>query len=475
MDTQHLKLRGRTWYARLGIPPHLQSVMGKSEIVRSLHTRDLREAGKLKHQVLATMQKEIARADGTRSRDPIGIVLDTAQDLHDSVAAGEDSRENAELVLDATIERHLDATEAAQGLDAEGHPIMPEAHANALRLAHEVFHTGNVTLLSRAIAAYLKETAPRVRVATINEKRRQLGEFAVWLKADCAVTSITKKIAGRFVAEILLTKGHAPKTVKDNLSNLSAFFVWLEGRGQVETNPWRGMSGTVRKSTRGSGPKRRPWHSDELLKLLQALPANDVLVPLTAIAAYTGMRLEEIADTKLPNVTKNYVRIGEGKTGAAVRYVPVHKAIRPMFTRLIKASSGEYLLPGLLRSGADDKRGKLIGKRFGQVIRKLGFDDSALTFHTLRNAFMTRCEAASVPESTTKLLVGHARQSLTYGLYSPGVEFKQLAAAVAQISYGNVDTFVASIGPKLAIKAGQRSRRRSVSLATIHARGIGKS
>jgi site-specific recombinase XerC len=78
------------------------------------------------------------------------------------------------------------------------------------------------------------------------------------MKADCAVTSITKKIAGRFVAEVLLTKGHAPKTVKDNLSNRSAFFVWLEGKGQVETNPWRGISGTVKKSTRGSGTKRRP-------------------------------------------------------------------------------------------------------------------------------------------------------------------------------------------------------------------------
>jgi integrase len=147
-----------------------------------------------------------------------------------------------------------------------------------------------------------------------------------------------------------------------------------------------------------------------LLKLLQTLPANDVLVPLTAIAAYTGMRLEEIADdTKLSSVTKDYVRIGESKTGAAVRYVPVHKAIRPLRTRLIKSSKDEYLLPGLLRSGADNKRGKLVGKRFGRVIRKLGFDDSTLTFHTLRNVFMTRCEAASVPESTTKLLVGHAR------------------------------------------------------------------
>ncbi len=42
-----LGLRGRTWTYRRTVPPDLQVVLGRSEIVRSLHTGDLGRAEKL--------------------------------------------------------------------------------------------------------------------------------------------------------------------------------------------------------------------------------------------------------------------------------------------------------------------------------------------------------------------------------------------------------------------------------------------
>ena len=459
MEANNLKLRGNTWYARLTIPTQLHAAMGREELVKSLKTRDLREANRLKHAVLAAMHKEIRRAAASdRPRDPISKLLRDAQDFHDSVATGDSTQHNAELAFDATVERHLDHAASLHGVNEDGHPNVTEAHEAAVLLARDVFTTGQVTLLSRAIEDYLNETAPRVRVATITEKRRQLQEFSVWLKVDCAVGAVTKRTAGRYVAEVLLCKGHAPKTVKDALSNLSAFFVWLEGRGLVDINPWNGMSSTVKGSTRGKRPSRRPWSEDELVTLFNGIPENDVIIPLSALALYSGMRLEELADIKTDNVTTGFLRAVEGKTTASVRYVPVHPVIAPMVARLLENARGGYLLPDLLVSGPDNKRGKLVGKRFGKLIRALGISDPSVTFHTLRNSFMSRCEGASVPESTTKLLVGHARQSLTYGLYSPGVEFEQLAAAVQKISFGKVDALMASLGPSLVIKAGQRKR-----------------
>ena len=462
MDTTNLKLRGQTWYARLAVSPALQAVVGKSEVLRSLKTGDLREAGRLKHQVLATLQKEISRAVASALPLHAGAdVLAAAEGLRESVLKGETTSEDAEAAFEATVERHLDAAGRAHGISlADGHPLLKEAHERSLQLAHQVFYTGNVTLLSAAIADYLKETGPRVRVGTLNEKRRQLAEFAEWLKGDCSVTAITKKMAGRYIAEILLTKGHAPKTVKDTLSNLSAFFVWLEGRGEIDANPWRGMSRTVKGSTRGAAAKRRPWQDSELLQLLIDLPHQSILIPLTILGAYTGMRIDEIASMKLTEVRNNAFAVIAGKTLASVRTVPQHPVIRPMVARLVETARDAYLIPGLLSGGADAKRGHLVSKQFGSTIRSLGFTDRALTFHTLRNSFMTRCEAAGVPESTTKLLVGHSRQSLTYGLYSPGVEFEKLAAAVASITYGKVDAFVTSIGPQLTVKYSSRHRRR---------------
>jgi integrase len=456
VDTTNLKLRGQTYYARLAVSPALQAVVGKTEILRSLKTGDVREASRLKFEALAAMQREINLAvEGKRPSQPGSDVLAAAEVLRQ-----ETDRHNAALAFDAAVERDLEAAGKVHGVDRHGSPLVPDEHLRSVRLAHDVFYKGNVTLLSTAVTDYLKETAPRVRVGTLNEKRRQLKEFAGWLKSDCSVTEITKKIAGRYIAEILLTKGHAPKTVRDTLSNLSAFFVWLEGRGEIDVNPWRGMSRTVKGSTRGAAAKRRPWTDTELLKLLSDLPTESILIPLTILGAYTGMRVDEIASMKLENVSDKAFAVTAGKTSAAVRTIPQHPLIRPMVARLVATARDGYLLPGLLSGGADAKRGHLVSKQFGFTIRSLGFTDKALTFHTLRNSFMTRCEAAGVPESTTKLLVGHSRQSLTYGLYSPGVEFEKLAAAVASITYGKVDGFVSSIGSQLVVKYSSRHRRR---------------
>ena len=57
MVTSNLKRRHQTWYARLTVPPALRARLdGRTEYVRSLKTRDLREANQLKHRVLAELR-----------------------------------------------------------------------------------------------------------------------------------------------------------------------------------------------------------------------------------------------------------------------------------------------------------------------------------------------------------------------------------------------------------------------------------
>jgi hypothetical protein len=56
-----LKLRGRTWFARLNVPKELQAALGRKEFLRTLKTRDLKEANKRKHAVLAELHRELTR------------------------------------------------------------------------------------------------------------------------------------------------------------------------------------------------------------------------------------------------------------------------------------------------------------------------------------------------------------------------------------------------------------------------------
>lgn len=466
MDSTHLKRRHQTWYARLAVPPSLQAALGKSELVRSLKTRDLREANRVKHAVIAEMQRELsqAAAQATLPRESAEFVLEVAKAERKAVERGERTQQEAEEQLTHVVERYLEEQSKTSGTDAEdGYPLLKDAHWRTLQLANRVLHAGEVALLSQCIKDYLTEKAPHINKQTYREKERQLNELAEWLGGDCEVSTVSKKLAGRYVGDVLLKKGHAPKTVKDTLSNLSAFWRWLEGRGLVEFNVWRGMSSTVRGSSRGTQPKRRPWNDEELLALLQGIPTSDPLFPLVAIAAYTGMRREEVARLRVEDVTEDdALCVREGKTAAALRRVPIHAALKPLIGRLKETSKDGYLIPGLLTGGFDKKRGHYLGKRFGEIKTALGFTDVTLKFHTLRNAFMQRCEEGEVAESTTKLIVGHSRQAnITYGIYSPGVKFEALRKAVAKVTFGKLDGYLKKTARLVEITKQSRRRPRA--------------
>ncbi|HEY3654001.1 MAG TPA: tyrosine-type recombinase/integrase [Steroidobacteraceae bacterium] len=460
MDTSHLKLKRRVWFARLIVPPHLRTTVGRTELLRTLKTRDIQEANRRKHAVLAELQRVLTQSELTAvlPKESAEYILQIAKGQRRALQEGIIDERTAEAGLDVAVDDQLELLRRINGFNAEtGEPNnLDESYERMHQLAQRVLGGDEVELLSESVKRYLTEVASRVRKQTLREKERHLDALRDWLKTDREVTSISKKIAGRYVTESLLTQGHAPKTVKDILSNLSAFWVWLEGRGLVDVNPWRGMSGTVKGSTRGTAPKRRPWTDDELLKLMRAISNNDPLLPLTAIATFTGMRREEVASLRTGDVENDALTVREGKTKAALRRVPIHSALRPLITQLVSKSRDGYLIPGLLTGGADAKRSHYLGKRFGSLIREIGFDDPALVFHTLRNAFLQRCEEGGVPESSAKLLVGHSRKkSLTYGDagggYSPGVQLETLRKEVAKVTFGQLDGYLTSISGNVQV------------------------
>jgi integrase len=445
------------------VPAAERKALRRTRYVQSLGTRDLVEANRRKHAVIAEIRQRIAAAQAHTHLPPDTAerILIAAQDARRAVDRGELGREEAEVALDAQVELFLDAAGARLGRDhSTGHPLLPESEVQAVRLAHKVLESGDVSLLSDCARDYLAEVAPTIRKQTLRTKNVGLDDFSAFVGAKREVATITRKLAGRFVAEVINPRDQSHQTKRAAIGQLSTFFNWLERRGEIDSNPFTRLAGSIRESTRGKVAKRRPWTNDELGKLLAGIPANDPLWSCAAIAAYTGMRREEVAQLRVNTTSADALTATEGKTQAAVRTVPVHPALRPLIERLRAASTDGFLISGLLTGGADNKRGHYIGKRFSKHIRALGFTDTALTFHTLRNSFMQRCEEAGIPEATTKLLVGHTRESLTYGLYSPGVSAEILAAAMRRVSYGKVDTTVRRAGAKVELENKARRRRK---------------
>jgi integrase len=464
-DRKHLKLRHHTWFCRMVVPARHRAAIGQRELMVTLRTRDLRVAQRRRAAALAQMQATIDRAArGQSTVAPAGI-LGTALAIREQIRSGSIGHEEASHALHAAVERELDSYEKMHGVDDEGYPRnMPPHAVEAIRQSHNVVDGHDVTLLSEEVATYLSAKALHVTPGTLRAKARTIAAFQAWLKTDMDAASVSRVHARNYLSEDLLKRGASPATIKKVIFTLSALWVDMELNHTVTANIWTKLSTKVRESKRGSVAVRRPWTDAELTDLLPKFDTGDVLIPLTVLGAFAGMREEEICSLKLKDVTMDALNVTEGKSAASVRYVPLVPMVRPMVARLVAMSTDGYLLSGLLSGGVDNRRSHNVSKRFGRAIRAFGFTDTALCFHTLRNSFAQKMERAGVRESTAKLIIGHERGSITYGLYSKGVDTEALQQAVAGVSYGAaVDAFVAGLSD---FTLTTESRRRPSRVST---------
>lgn len=455
MDRRYLMKRRQTWYVRVRVPPSLQEAVGTDHILKSLQTRDYVEACLRRHAVVAEIK---ARLDSLRNAQRGPVELSSVQELHSQskeirqqLEVGAMDPETAGDAWSAALDFHL----KQYPVDDTGRPDADEQTVKAIRDMGRVALDPMIYTLDMAAESHLAEAAQRVRKQTLNARRRRIEAFRSWLDHDADLRDITREQAGRYVTDVLTRQGRAPKTTQDTLSDLSAFFQWCVDRGRADTNPFAGLSRTVRGTQRGTREKaqskRREWTRAELQTLLSSVDRSHPIWVMSVLALYTGMRVNEIAETRIEDVHSTHIHVPEGKTESSVRDVPLHPVIRPLVASLkaeaaevaAKAKKGQdtgYLVPNLNRGGEDNKRSHCFSKAFGyHVRRKLGIADTGLVFHSLRKNFSRALEEAGVSENLAQQIVGHKKQSMTYGLYSQGVSLKALQEAVDKVSYGEID------------------------------------
>jgi integrase len=453
MSDSYLKQRGLTWYVNVKVPAAIQSIVGKQNIQRSLKTRDKALANRRKHETIADIHKYFdvvrkANAEGTTELDRLTSAAKTmSKEIKLGIADPEYQADQWSLILDHYLHKNHD-----QDPDT-GEYLTDDSVTEQLRAASALVADPDKYLLSDAFNDYIQEVSKHIRAQTVTGKSRRIQAFLSYLKADKEPAQVSKQEAGKYLTDVLNRSELSIKTIKDTLSDLSAFFNWLEKRGYVQNNPFRNLSGSVKETTRGtrSKVKRREWSTEELKRLLTALgtlKANDPLIPYTLIALYSGMRSNEIASIELGDVHDGHVFIPEGKTESSVRDVPLHPVLTPLVNSLKQTSVDGFLISGLRPGGEDSKRNHYIIKRFVRFNRvTVGVNDSAVVFHSLRKNFASQLERSGVPENIAQQIIGHAKQSLTYGLYSHGVKMETLRDAVERVSYGpEVDRLARELG-----------------------------
>ena len=116
-----------------------------------------------------------------------------------------------------------------------------------------------------------------------------------------------------------------------------------------------------------------------------------------------------------------------------IREVPIHASLQATLERLVRDSGDGYVLAGQSENRYGSRTAAL-ATRFSRLKRSMGFGTQH-NFHSIRRTVSTLLENAGVREGIAADIIGHAKKTMTYGLYSGGFTLEIKAAALARLSY----------------------------------------
>ncbi|SMF85985.1 Site-specific recombinase XerC [Tistlia consotensis] len=266
---------------------------------------------------------------------------------------------------------------------------------------------------------------------TIDQRKARIQKFA---EDFPKVQDVTRKKVQKWVND-QAAEGRSPKTIQGYVSDVRSYWNYLISIEAVpeESAPFDKLS-LPRASSKGRADDRRaPYTPKDAVRVYRAALAEGdaLLADLILLGMHTGARIEELCSLKVEHA-KDFIDIRDAKTGAGVRQVPIHPAVKDMLERRRKESSDGYVFSGLKANKYGD-RSNTMSARFSRLKTDLGFGPSHV-FHSFRNTLATMMENAGVLEGIAADTVGHKKQTMTYGLYSGGasLEVKQKALELVQ-------------------------------------------
>jgi integrase len=233
----------------------------------------------------------------------------------------------------------------------------------------------------------------------------------------------------------LMHKNAARSTIMRALSaNRLIFKAGRFGR----TNPFAGV--TDRMVIDGSKMTVRRFTDREVIRILKVeTDANAHMAIL--IAAYSGMRLSEIADLKIKDIERvgqnrvfDLMNAGRRKNKDSYRKVPVHSAIWRELKPFIKGRDPEdYILPNEIANKYGNRSANL-SRRVNTAIDVIS-KDREVREHSFRHAFISKLADAGVRRELRKAIVGHAGDGDAHDEYTQTDFIKLLLGKVELVVY----------------------------------------
>ena len=239
-DTRHLEQRHQTWHCIKEVPRPLRAVMGRKRLVCSLQTHDLKLAQARRYEALVVFEREIEAARrGIAGTGYTDAALDLRASL-ERIEAGDQptikafwghsgmgySPEDSPQVVARTHAEASVDTMVDQLRETEG-----EATAKAFS---DVAY-GHATPLLHYLEGWLAEGGSKgaFRDRTKLQHRTDVKRLETWARSKGVpetLEAFTRKVAGRYVADTIVTPGVHPVTGNRWVSAASAYWRWMMKR-----------------------------------------------------------------------------------------------------------------------------------------------------------------------------------------------------------------------------------------------------
>jgi integrase len=416
----YLQKRRRRWYAVLEIPAAIRPRFGdKPRFVQSLETDSRTVAERRVLPVVVAWKKEIATA---RNEPPDDDAAFWRRALRNAK-----TDEQRRTMLEGIEYAAWDI--GATNVENIGDP--PSSDPEARRFYASA--TGQLVQFTEHLDEWLSTSHATAK--TQDMQRSDVKRFAAEFQT---VQDVSRPEVRRWITKLMNADELAPKTVQRILSALRGYWRYLQSIGVAgeDHEPFSKLD--VARQNKRTEPRsaRQPFAPADVVKLLDAAIAkgDDQLADLIRLGMWTGCRIEELCALKFEQVKDDYFSVGDAKTKAGWRDVPIHRKLAQTMARLIAGKARtDYVLSGLSFNKYGD-RSNGIGKRFGGLKTDLGYGKQHV-FHSIRKTVVTILENAGVPENVVADIVGHEKPTMTYGLYSGGLSLKVKAAALAKLAY----------------------------------------
>jgi integrase len=416
---QHLELRYKTYFALLTIPKDVQHIIGKTRFFKTTGTSDVKIAQAKADLFVIKWKADIAKAR-QNTDDPI---INSALELNKM------SKSTPWHMLQDVIDEETDRLR-----DETGDFVADAFNAIAM---------GNAKVLETFIPAWEQHQVDRGLVAkNISQMKSDLSLLTEYIPTT---EMVTNENCDAWINLIAQTNNYKSSSVTRVIAACNNFYRYLQDVSVFPADapsPFK-VPKTYKQSKKANAKvinKRSSWipfsktEVEELYAHAHS-KGDSQLADLIEIAAYTGARIEEICSMKTDfiNMSEMTFQITDAKTTAGNRLVPLHSNLTKTISRLIKNSTNSYVFSELTENKYGD-RSNAIGKRFGHLKKNLGHSRQHV-FHSIRKTFTTELERAGVAENVAADIVGHEKQTMTYGLYSGGASIEQKRKAVESIKF----------------------------------------